>query len=143
MTHSASDKLIRAPRQSSHRLGVRSKTRSKRKATDRSLIVGATDWSPLHYFLGDCTVYKRLWAWPLLLILLVGACGRLLSHATPARQPPSRGHGPSTTTAPSPTPLTAWSIELKPMTDAELNRLAPGPDLSNNPLYLWRVDGPG
>ena len=42
----------RPPHRSSHRLGARSKTRSKRKATDRSLIVGATDRSPYIIFRG-------------------------------------------------------------------------------------------
>ena len=85
---------------------------------------------------------KRLWAWSLLLTLLLGACGRYFH--TPLQPASHQAEGMTVNDDGSITyALDRLSIELKPMTDAELNRLAPGPDLSNNPYTFGDWTAPG
>ena len=85
-------------------------------------------------------MYKRLWAWSLLLTLL--ACGRYFH--TPLQPASHQAEGMIVNDDGSITyALDRLSIELKPMTDAELNRLAPGPDLSDNPYTFGDWTAPG
>ena len=87
-------------------------------------------------------MHKRLWAWFVLLILLAAACGRYFH--TPLQPASRQAEGMTINDDGSVTyALDRLSIELKPMTDAELNRLAPGPDLSNNPYTFGEWTAPG
>lgn len=87
-------------------------------------------------------MYKRLWAWSLLLIPLVGACGRYFH--TPLQPASRQAEGMTINDDGSIAyALDRLSIELKPMTDAELNRLAPGPDPSVNPYTFGEWTAPG
>ena len=84
----------------------------------------------------------KLWAWSVLLTLLVMACGRYFH--TPLQPASRQAEGMTVNDDGSITyALDRLSIELKPMTDAELNRLAPGPDLSNNPYTFGEWTAPG
>ena len=87
-------------------------------------------------------MYKRLWAWSVLLPLLLGACGRYFH--TPLQPVSHQAEGMTVNDDGSITyALDRLSINLKPMTDEELNRLAPGRDLSNNPYTFgeWTAAG--
>ena len=87
-------------------------------------------------------MHKRLWACSLLLILLLGACGRYFH--TPLEPANRQAEGMTVNDDGSITyALDRLSIELKPMTDAELNRLAPGADLANNPYTFGEWTAPG
>ena len=87
-------------------------------------------------------MYKRLWAWFVLLTLLAGACGRYFH--TPLQPASHQAEGMTINDDGSITyALDRLSIELKPMTDEELNRLAPGPDLSDNPYTFGEWTAPG
>lgn len=86
-------------------------------------------------------MYKRLWPWFALLFLL-GACGRYFH--TPLQPASRQAEGMTVNDDGSVTyALDRLSIELKPMTDAELNRLAPGRDLSDNPYTFGEWTAPG
>lgn len=85
---------------------------------------------------------KRLWACFALLFLLLAACGRYFH--TPLQPSNRQAEGMTVNDDGSITyALDRLSIELKPMTDEELNRLAPGVDLSHNPYTFgdWTAAG--
>ena len=80
-------------------------------------------------------MYKRLWAWSLLLTLLVGACGRYFH--TPLQPASRQAEGMTVNDDGSITyALDRLSINLKPMTDEELTASPPGQTCPTTPIPL-------